>query len=72
MFHERRKMKRIIKKSLLALLVLGLYFFITIGLGTDGISKCEPGAIVMYLIGCGGYGLFFGSLVSKLMKGEKY
>lgn len=62
-------MKRIIKKSLLAFLVLGLYFFIIIGLGTDGIGKCEPGAIVMYLIGCCGYGYFFGSLVSKLMRG---
>ena len=61
-------MKRVIKKSLLAFLVLGLYLFITIGLGTDGIGKCEPGAIIMYLIGCGGYGWFFGSLVSKLAK----
>lgn len=64
-------MKRIIKKSLLAFLVLGLYFFIIIGLGTDGIGKCEPGAIVMYLIGCGGYGWFFGSLVSKLIRGKR-
>lgn len=64
-------MKRVIKISLLALLALGLYLFITIGLGTDGIGKCEPGAIIMYLIGCGGYGWFFGSLVAKLIRGEK-
>lgn len=62
-------MKRILKMSLLTLLFLGLYFFIIIGLGTNGIGKCEPGEIVMYLIGCGGYGWFFGSLVSKLMRG---
>lgn len=61
-------MKRILKTALLTLLFLGSYIFIIIGLGTDGIGKCEPGAIVMYLIGCGGYGWFFGSLVSKLAK----
>lgn len=53
------------------LLVLGLYFFITIGLGTNGIGKCEPGAIIMYLIGCAGYGWFFGSLVGELIRGGK-
>lgn len=61
-------MKRILKMSLLTLLFLASYFFIIIGIGTDGISECEPGAIVMYLIGCAGYGWFFGSLVSKLVK----
>lgn len=64
-------MKRIIKTSLLALLFLASYIFIIVGLGTDGIGKCEPGAIIMYLIGCGGYGWFFGSLVSKLLRGGK-
>lgn len=61
-------MKRIIKTSLLTLLFIASYLFIIVGLGTDGIGKCEPGAIIMYLIGCGGYGWFFGSLVSKLVK----
>ena len=64
-------MNRVIKKSLLALLALGVYFFITIGLGTNGIGKCEPGAIIMYLIGCAGYGWFFGSLVGELIRGGK-
>lgn len=64
-------MKKLIKASLLALLFQASFLFIIVVLGTDGIGKCEPGAIIMYLIGCGGYGYFFGSLVSKLMRGEK-
>lgn len=59
---------KILKISFVLLFGVAFYSFIIIGLGTDGIGDCKPGAAILYLFWCAGYGWFFGSWVSRLIK----
>lgn len=46
------------KSLIFGLVAIAVLCFITFGLGIEGLSSCQPGAIVMYFIGCFAYGRF--------------
>lgn len=48
--------------------IIGVLLFILFGLGIEGISECELGAIIFYFIGAGAYGYVSAKILNKIIE----